>query len=440
MNEQIERIGIKEINRLAIPAIMAGITEPLIGLVDTAFIGHIGSSELAAVGIAASFFSLVIWVLSQTKTAISTIVARSFGSGGLAGIRTLIPQAILLNLLLGGLFFAATNSLSTWIFEFYGAKGAVLSNADNYFSIRSSGFPLVLGTYAIFGVFRGLQNTGWAMVISLIGGGLNLLLDPLLIFGWDGIIPAMGVEGAAYASLCAQFAMFGLAIFYLLKRTQFNLALKFQLHPEIGLLLGMSGNLFLRTMALNVAYFLANRFATVYGDAHIAAHTIAMNIWLFSAFFIDGYANAGNALSGRLLGEKNPKAIWMLGKDLCRISVLISMGLSAFYGIGYFFTARIFTEDQEVILLFNSIYWLVIITQPVNAIAFAFDGIFKGLGHTAFLRNLLFLGTILVFIPAIYLGDHLGWQLHSIWIAFFCWMLIRSGVPALRFRKHFKPK
>lgn len=424
---------------MALPAIVAGIAEPLIGLVDTAFIGHIGSAELAAVGIAASFFSLVIWVLAQTKTAISAIVSKAYGSGGLNDLRTLVPQAILLNLLLGGAFYLATNSMSTWIFKSYGAQGEVLANADLYFSIRSMGFPLVLGTFAIFGVFRGIQNTSWAMRISILGGAVNLLLDPLLIFGWGDIVPAMGIQGAAYASLSAQFVMFFSAVFFLLKRTPFNLALKFKLHPEIGNLLGMSGNLFIRTIALNVAYFLANRFATIYGEAHIAAHTIAMNIWLFSAFFIDGYANAGNALSGRLLGEGNPKTIWRLGEDLARISTLISLALAGLYGLGYFYTARIFTEDPEVVRLFNAIYWLVIVTQPINAIAFSFDGIFKGLGHTAFLRNLLFWGTLLVFLPALYLGDALGLQLHAVWLAFLLWMVVRAAAPVLRFRKKFKP-
>lgn len=435
----MERISLKEINRLALPAILAGIAEPLIGLVDTAFIGHMGSTELAAVGIAASFFSLVIWVLSQTKTAISAIVSRAYGSGGLQDLRSLIPQAILLNLLLGVAFFLGTNSISGWIFELYGAQGPVLENADRYFSIRSMGFSLVLGTFAIFGVFRGVQNTSWAMRISLLGGGVNLLLDPILIFGWGGIVPAYGIEGAAFASLAAQLVMFLAAIFFLLKRTPFNLALKLQLHGEVRNLLGMSGNLFIRTIALNVAYFLSNRFATIYGEAHIAAHTIAMNIWLFSAFFIDGYANAGNALGGRLLGEENFKALWQLGKDLSRISVLISLGLAAVYGLAYPFIAGIFTNDQDVVQLFDSIFWLVIISQPINAIAFAFDGIFKGLGHTAFLRNLLVWGTLIGFLPVLFLGDILGFQLYAVWAAFLIWMVVRAVTPVLRFRGRFKP-
>ena len=217
------KITIKEINRLAIPAIIAGIAEPLISLVDTAIIGHLGTAELAGVGIATSLFTLIIWVLAQTKSAVSAIVSQHLGKNQLHRVKTLIPQAILLNLLLGLLFYLSTSALSSSLLSIFNAKGAVMQFAEEYYAIRAIGYPLTLATFGIFGVFRGLQNTSWAMAISMIGCGINIILDIVLVYGIDGVIPSLGVKGAAIASLAAQLIMFLLAIYYLLTRTSFGI-------------------------------------------------------------------------------------------------------------------------------------------------------------------------------------------------------------------------
>ena len=158
----------------------------------------------------------------------------------------------------------------------------------------------------------------------------------------------------------------------------------------------------------------------------MAAHTIALNIWLFSSFFIDGFAHAGNALSGKYLGEQNGVALKDLGKKISRISILIGIALSTCYGAFYWSLAPIFTDDIAVINAFNSIFWLVIISQPINALAFALDGIYKGLGETKLLRNLLAVSTLFVFVPVSVGFHHLAPSLTGIWIAFLAWMTVRS--------------
>lgn len=464
-------ITLKEINRLAIPAILAGIAEPLIGLVDTAIIGQLGTNSLSAVGVAASFFSLIIWVLAQTKSAISAIVSRYFGQQKTEELQSLIPQAIFINILLGVVFTVFTLIFSVEIFHYiygisdgldsivakwqniqglnlplnyheffaYNIQDSVLVHANEYFSIRAFGFALTLGTFGIFGVFRGLQNTLWAMKISLIGGLVNIVFDLLFVYGIEGVIPSMGVAGAAYASLLAQATMFVLAIVYLLKKTPYRLKLVIKIHPELKRLMAMSGNLYIRTIALNVAYFLGNYFSNSYGTDKLAAHTIAMQIWLFSAFFIDGYANAGNAISGKLLGEKNFSALRKLSFDLSKLSLIVSFALSGVYLALYVFIGEFFSNDPAVVVVFNSIFWMVILSQPLNAIAFTFDGIFKGLGETAYLRNTLFFGTLLGFVPVIFLCDFLGLGLYSVWIAFVVWMIVRGGSLIVKFRRKYYP-
>ncbi len=432
-------ISIKAINRLAIPAILTGIAEPVISLVDIAFIGRLGTTQLAAAGIASGFYLMTVWILAQTLTAIAAIVSRFYGKQNLNEVKTLIPQALLANILLGLGFYWLTASFSTDIFQLYNAKGYVLDACNRYFSIRAIGFPFTLAAMLLFGVFRGLQNTSWAMIIALSGAILNGILDYILIFGVDGLISPMGIEGAAYASLTAQILMFILAVIFLLRRTPFNLKLLVKINPQFKWLAGMSWDLFLRTILLNLTFYLATRYATGYGNEVVAAHTIALNIWLFSSFFIDGYAHAGNAIAGRLLGENNETGLYNLGNRIGKISFWIGTVLALVYAALYPFIASFFTSDTLVMQAFNTVFWLVIISQPINALAFAFDGIYKGIGHTKILRNLLAASTLIGFVPVAVCFHVLAPSLLGIWIAFLVWMLIRAGWIVWDFNRRYQP-
>lgn len=432
-------ISNKEINRLAIPAIISGIAEPVISIVDTAFIGQLGIEELGAVGIASSFFLLIIWVLAQTKTAVSAIVARHFGGGTLFQIKTFVPQAVVIVFGIGAFVYFITDIFSTLIFTAYNAQGSLLDLCNDYYGIRSMGIPVVLSTFALFGVFRGVQNTSWAMIISMIGAGVNIVLDYFLIFGIENAIEPMGVKGAALASLLAQICMLILAIWFLYRKTIFKLfSLPKGWHPELKFLGSLSTHLFIRTISLNVAYALAVRFATGYGAVEIAAHTIAMNIWLFSSFFIDGYANAGNALSGRLLGSGKKNLIYLLGNKLIKISVGIATLLAGSYLITYPFIASFFSKDQSVISMFNSFFWLIVISQPINGVAFALDGIFKGMGRGKLLMFNLLISTFIVFVPLLYLLDYYDLNLHGVWIAFIFFMISRGAILWWKLIREFK--
>jgi putative MATE family efflux protein len=433
----LNKISLKEINRLAGPAIIAGIAEPLISLVDTAFIGKLGTQELAAVGIASSFYLMLIWVLAQTKSAISAIVSRYYGRGKLEDIYSLIPQALVMNSLLGLLLVAVTLPFTTAIFEFYHAEGDVLFYAESYYKIRVWGYPITLATFILFGVFRGLQNTSWAMQISLIGGLVNILADYILIFGF-GPIPPLGIDGAALGSLIAQLVMLFAAIIYLHLKTPYRLHWTSKFHHDLKWLFGMSVDFYIRTISLSLAFYQSTRMASALGEVIVAAHTIAINIWLFSAFFIDGYANAANALSGRLLGERNFETLKNMSRTILKISVGIGLVLALFYALGYNRLILFFTDDPLVITNFLSIFWIVIIMQPINAVAFAYDGIYKGLGEAKALRNTLLISTFLVYFPVVLLGDHLHWGFIGIWIAIMAWMISRGGLLAIIFQRWLK--
>ncbi len=278
------------------------------------------------------------------------------------------------------------------------------------------------------------------MKCSLTGAAVNVALDYLLVYGIEGYIPPLHLKGAAYASLTAQAVMLIMALWFFFKKTPFHLKFSFNINPQMRALLLMAANLFVRTAALNFAIYLANAYATDYGKNYIAAQSILMNIWLFFSFFIDGYANAGNAIGGKLLGARDYKSLWELSKKISKYAVFIALILMAICALFYNEIGLLFNKEASVLVLFSSVFWIVLLMQPVNAIAFMFDGIFKGLGEAKYLRNLLLVATFLGFTPTLLLADHFGFKLHAIWMAFFVWMLIRSAGLVIKFRRKYLHK
>jgi MATE family multidrug resistance protein len=427
---------------LAIPALIAGIAEPLLSITDTAIIGNIeqnATESLAAVGIVGAFISMLVWVFGQIRSAISSIISQYVGANKLDEINTLPAQAIAIVVVCSLLILVISYPFAEQIFQFYNASGPVLEACVIYFKIRIFGFPFSLFVFSVFGIFRGLQNTFYPMIIAIAGALLNIVLDIVFVYGIEGFIPAMNIEGAAYASVIAQITMAIIALVLLMKKTAISLKISFPFHVEIPNLMGMIGNLFVRTIALNTALYFATAFATDYGKEYIAAYTIGLNIWFLGAFMIDGYASAGNILAGKLLGAGDYNTLIVLSNKLVKYGLFLGVLILGISFLFYNSIGQVFTKDPLVLEQFYHVFWIVILTQPINAVTFIFDGMFKGMGEMKYLRNVLILSTGFVFIPTLFFFDWLDYKLVAIWIAFSLWILAR-GIPLIiKFRSKFIP-
>ena len=200
-------ISFKRIHQLAIPALIAGIAEPLISITDTAIIGNIdvnAKESLGAIAIVGSFLSMLIWVFAQTRSAVSSIISNYLGANKLEEVKTLPAQAILIIVSLSMLVILFTYPYAEYIFKLYGATDQILIYAVDYYKIRILGLPFTLFVFTIFGTFRGLQNTLYPMLIAILGAVLNVFFDWILVYGVEGWFPAMNVKGAAFASVISQ--------------------------------------------------------------------------------------------------------------------------------------------------------------------------------------------------------------------------------------------
>ena len=435
-------ISFKRIHELAIPALIAGVAEPLISITDTAIIGNIdfnAKESLGAVAIVGSFLSMLIWVFAQTRSAVSSIISTYLGSNKLEEVKTLPAQAILIIVSLSVIVISLTYPFAEYIFEIYGAKQRILAYAVEYYKIRIIGLPFTLFVFTIFGTFRGLQNTLYPMLIAISGALLNVVFDWILVYGIEGWIPAMNIKGAAYASVISQLVMAVVAGYLLLKKTTISLKFVLPFNKEIPRLIKMVFDLFLRTIALNAALIFAVYKATSYGTNTLAAYGIGIQLWLFGAFFIDGYSSAGNILSGRLLGAKEYDTLLSLGRKLIIYGLSSGVFLAGIGFLFYDFIGEVFIKDAAVLQRFYDVFWIILIMQPLCAITFIFDGMFKGMGFTAFLRNLLLLSTLLIFIPSLLVFDTYNYKLEGVWFTFSLWILAR-GIPlVLKFRRKFLP-
>ncbi len=435
-------ISLKHINKLAIPALISGVAEPILSLTDAAIVGNMHNNatvSLAAVGIVTTFISMLIWVLGQTRSAISSILSQYVGANKLNAIKNLPAQAIFLISALSIVIICSTYPFAKQIFKLYNASGLVLEYSVVYYKIRVLGFPFTLFTIGVFGAFRGLQNTYYPMVIAIIGAVVNIILDVVLVYGISGYIAPMHIKGAAYASVVAQLIMAAFSAYFLLKKTIIPLIPSLPLNPEIKRFMVMILNLFIRTIALNITLYYASSFATSYGPAYIAAYTIAINLWFLGAFIVDGYSSAGNILSGKLFGAKNYKSLVALSNKLIKYALIVGIILGILGALFYYSIGRIFTKEPEVLKTFYNVFYIVLLMQPLCTLAFIFDGIFKGLGKMGYLRNVLLFSTFIVFIPILFLLDSQNYKLQGIFIAITFWIIAR-GIPLIiKFRQLFLP-
>lgn len=277
------------------------------------------------------------------------------------------------------------------------------------------------------------------MIIAIVGALANIVLDVIFVYGIEGFVSPMHIKGAAYASVIAQMIMAILSVYYILKKTDIPLLVKFPFNPEIERFVIMILNLFVRTIALNVALYFGTSFATKYGTNYIAAYTIAINLWFLGAFLIDGYASAGNILSGKLYGAKDYKTLIELSDKLIKYGIVVGLVIAIIGGLLYYPIGNIFTDDKDVLAEFYKVFWIILAMQPLCALAFIFDGVFKGLGKMEYLRNVLLFSTLVVFIPIIFLTDTLEYKLYGIFIAFTAWIIARGLPLIIKFRKTFMP-
>lgn len=394
--------GVREIALLALPAVMASLIEPLAGMVDTAFLGHVSSVMLAALAVTVTILSSFTWVFNFLVNGVTAQVAQALGRGDREELGPQIKLSILVALLAGGGTALLLLSLRGWLFgTLFGVSAELEDLARPYFLLRVLGMPLVLLNLALTGILRGLQQIRLSFFLNLGVTLVNVVLTYLLLFVWD-----LGLVGAALGTV-GSFAFGALAGGGWLLASHREIGLDGRFHVPRQVLrraFADSGNLIARTAALVGAFAAMTAVVTRLGELALAAHQVALQLWLFSSFLIDGFAITGNMLGARYLGAGRPEWRRELAHRLLLFGAAAGLAFAVAYGIFRRPLQGIFTNDPAVMSLLDGIWWVLALTQPINAMAYVYDGLLFGSRDFAFLRRHMLVGVLGVFVPLLYLG------------------------------------
>jgi MATE family multidrug resistance protein len=412
---------------LAFPVLVSLIAEPLTGLIDTAFVAQLGSEPLAALGVGAAALSSIFWAFNFLGIGTQTEVAQAFGRK--AKRQAMDIGSLALVLALGGglaLIIVCFPALST-IARLMGAQDAVYDHAVAYMRLRLLGAPAILVTIAAFGILRGLQDMRSPLIIAVCVNALNILLDYLLIFGL-GPIPAWGVRGAALASSISQW-IGALGVVWIVYH---QLGLSRRLYAKhIVKLLRIGRDLFLRTGFLTLFLLLTTRAATQMGPEAGAAHQAIRQFFIFAALFLDAFAVAGQSLVAYFKGANQFPVVKQVAWIVCLWSMITGTLLGVGMWLGKAFFIKWLVPDAAVSVFLVS--WLVSASfQPLNALAFATDGIHWGTGDFGYLRNVMILVTLAGSAAVFRIGNPQPESLVKIWMITGVWVGLRAVFGLIR--------
>jgi putative MATE family efflux protein len=435
-DDQPASSDLKDIWRLAIPAMLAIASEPVFVLADTAMIGRLGVEPLAARAIASSLIGGIYWIFAFLVFGTTTLVGFHRGKNEPEVCGEICVHALFLAIVGGvavalvGYFFAPR--LYLWM----GAGPRVLEQGVGYFRIAIVGTPFTFLFFSCIGFLRGVEDTRTPMLIAFAANGLNIVLDYVLIYGGFGA-PAFGLTGAAMARLASQ-TMAGSICVGVVFFSSYTAAYRldhWRLDARRFLSLSRIGrDLALRTGALRFSLVFATGTVARMGAVALSSHEIALQLFLLSSDTTDGLAVAGQTLAAGHLGAGRPERAYRMGKLLIVCGAAVGLAFGAAYVFFQWPLITLFTRSREVeTMLAGTIFLLLALFQPVNGVVFASDGFLLGVNDTAYIMRAMLVGALGIFVPIAWLSLHEGWGLIGIWIGLSLLMAWRLATNLWRF-------
>ena len=433
----------KEILRLAVPSILAGITVPLVGMVDIAVAGHLSAeasaSLIGGISIGTMLFDLLYWNFTFLRAGTGGLTAQAYGSGQPAG--GILGRALRIALLSGLALIVLQWVVVQAAFLVVRCSPQVQQLATRYFYIRIWAAPATLSLFAFKGWFIGLQDSVRPMVADLLVNGLNMLLSPALAFGWAGL-PALGFSGVAVGTVVAQWSGFAYCLAAARHRYAWNAnalqSLRYVFQPGKKFF-RLNRDLFLRSIGMIAVYIGFTVLSARYGDLMLAVSSILMKFLLFFSYFTDGFAYAGEALTGRFIGEHSLEGVRSTVRQTFGWSWAMAGAFMLVYGLGGTPLLRLMTSAPEVVEAGKQFLPWLLLMPLIGCPAFLWDGIFIGATASRDLRNstlLCAVGFFAVWLCGTALGaDSTPAQaVHLLMAAYFVHLAVRALYLSLRYR------
>ena len=448
----------RDILRLAVPSILANITVPLVGMVDIAVAGHLGAAGgvsaaalIGGISIGTMLFDMLYWNFGFLRGGTGGLTAQAYGRFHAGDQDAAGDIAVTLERALGIAFGSGLALVALqWVvvqvaFLLVDCSPEVQTLATQYFYIRIWAAPATLSLFAFKGWFIGMQDTVRPMICDLLVNALNILLSIGLGFGYAGL-PALGFRGIAFGTLIAQWAGFTYAA--LAVRRRYGSLFKAHAQPTENHgwreFFVLNRDLFIRSMCMIAVYIGFTMISARYGDMMLAVGAILMKLLMIFSYFTDGFAYAGEALTGRFIGEKSPDGV----RSTIRQTFLWCLGVTGLfflvYGIGGVPLLRLMTSDASVVEAGREFIPWLLLMPVIGCPAFTWDGIFTGATASKDLRNST-LWCVVGFFGVWFAGLGLlravretvpeTLAIHILMAAYFTHLLIRALYLTLRWRK-----
>jgi putative MATE family efflux protein len=402
----------REILRLAVPAFLALVAEPLFLLADSAIVGHLGTGQLAGLGIAGAVLSTLISLCIFLAYGTTASVARRIGAGDLRGALAQGIDGVWLAVLIGAVTSGLGVPLTPWLVGLFGPGAQAAHQAETYLRIGFLGAVPLLVMLATTGILRGLQDTRTPMVVALLGNLANVALNLWLVYGLD-----LGIAGSALGTVLAQAASAAALVVVVVRAARCHGA---DLRPSPAGIRGAGSAgipLLLRTVTLRASLLVMTYGAAALGDADLAAMQVAMTLWTFLAFALDAIAIAAQAITGRSLGAGDRDGTRAITQRMLRWGLLSGVVTGVLLAAAASLLPALFTEDAQVRALLVPVLLVAALSQPLCGVVFVLDGVLIGAGDGRYLAWAGLL-VLVVFAPAAWVAVAVGGTLVWLWVAF----------------------
>ncbi len=418
----------KRILKLAIPNVISNITIPLLGMVDTALMGHMDSLiYIGAIALGSMIFNFIYWGMgflrmgtvgftgqaygAENHTEVSRVLARAFSIAAIASVVILILHPFIIDF---GLML--TNS-----------SVEIETEARNYFNVRIWALPATLSILTLSGWFIGMQNTIYPMIISIFANIVNISLSFFFV-----MVLGMKTEGVALGTVIAQYSALSLAVILFLKKYRsyiIPVSIKEIFNEKLKQLMNVNKDIFIRTLGIIfVMSYFTIQSANI-SDSVLAVNTILFQFFIFFSYMLDGFANAAEALTAEAIGKRSRSLLSQVIKKNMIFGLIFSIIFSLVYSFAGEHILMLLTDNQEVINKAKDLMYWVIIIPLISFTAFIMDGVFVGATASKAMRNSLLISTIIIFMPLAFWG--FGSETTKLWIAFLAFLFARGALLLL---------
>ena len=428
----------RQILQIALPSIVSNITVPLLGMIDVAIVGHMGSPVyIGAVAVGSMIFNLVYWLFGFLRMGSSGLTAQALGRRDLTEVTRILVRSTAIALGIA-LLLIILQILMKWVsFALIGPTADVLPYAETYFFIVIWGAPAVLGLYSLSGWFIGMQNTRFPMFISIMQNVVNILTSLTLVYGFG-----MRIEGVALGTVIAQYAGFIVAMGLLFRyygRLRRHLVMKGTFVREaMGRFFNVNRDIFLRTLCLVAVNLYFTSAGARQGAVILSVNTVLMQLYLFFSYFMDGFAYAGEALGGRTYGAKNITAFHETLRRLWMWTFVVTVAYTLLYIVGGRWIVSLLTDEAQVLETSCEYLWWAWLIPAAGCVAFIWDGVFIGLTATRGMLVSSFLSTLTFFTicgSSIFFTHHSSlFTNHFLWLAMIVYLAMRGILQTIWYR------